>query len=118
MKKVATKKKTPELWESWLRNLYIPYNAGEVCCYCGRLGDDLVSYIDKKASEDTFKFDLMEVLKENDKTLIPIIPPWEGLRTAEFFLVIETIVACFRCIELHRPRLDIKSIGDKFVEKL
>lgn len=108
----------PPEWESWVRNLILPDNVGQVCCYCGRRGDDLVDYMEKASTGDTFTFDLRQVLKANDKTLIPVEPPWIGLPEAEFLLVIEPIVACFECIEARRPRLDIKAIGDKFVEKL
>ena len=119
MKSLSRKNLPPEnLWQSWVREMILPDNVGQVCCYCGRAGDDLVDYMEKTATTSTFTFDLRAVLKANDKTLIPVEPPWIGLREAELLLVIEPIVACFECIEVRRSRLDIRSIGDKFVEKL
>lgn len=118
MERVMKNSPSENLWESWVRNMLLPDDVGVVCCYCGRRGDDLVDYIKKASRGNTFTFDLRKVLKENDKTLIPIEPPWDGLKEAELLLVIEPIVACYECIEAHRPQLDIRSIGDKFVEKL
>jgi hypothetical protein len=110
----------PAEWEQWVEANILPENFETVCCYCGRSGDDLVDYIQKASIKDkaTFTFTLEEVLKKNRRTLIPVEPPWIKKNMGETLLVIGVVVACFGCIEEHRPALDVRSIGDAFVSKL
>ena len=117
-KKIPPPNRPPE-WSTWVECLQIPDNAETICCQCGRSGDDVVEFMMKKDyTASTFDLDLREMLEVNGGILIPVEPPWLAAGQGELLIVVHPIVACFNCIEKFGLRLDVRSIGDKFVSKL